>query len=135
MGVELRNVEGLFEPPGHSHVAIAAGGRLVFTAGAVPLDAHGELVGPEDAEAQTEQVLANLLRQLEVGGATPADVVKTTAYVAGGSRDSQSHVWRVVQRSSLAAVPSTLVGVTELGYRGQLVEIEAVAVVADEPHH
>jgi enamine deaminase RidA (YjgF/YER057c/UK114 family) len=132
MGVEFRNVEDLSEPPGYSHVAVASGARLVFTAGAVPLDARGELVGPDDAEAQTEQVLANLLRQLEAGGATPADVVKTTVYVAGGSRDSQSHVWSVVQRSSLAAVPSTLVGVTELGYRGQLVEIEAIAVVEDD---
>jgi len=104
----------------------------VFTAGAVPLDGRGELVGPEDAEVQAEQVLANLLRQLETGGATPADVVKTTVYVAGGSHDTQSLVWEVVQRSPLAAAPSTLLGVAQLGYRGQLVEIEAIAVVADD---
>jgi len=35
----------------------------------------------------------------------------------------------VVQGSSLASAPSTLVGVALLGYRGQLVEIEAIAVV------
>lgn len=131
MGVEFRNVEGLAEPPGYSHVAVASGARLVFTAGAVPLDGHGELVGSEDAEVQTEQVLA-LLRQLETGGAKPADVVKTTVYVAGASHETQSHVWEVVQRSPLAAGPSTLVGVAQLGYRGQLVEIEAIAVVADD---
>lgn len=132
MGVELRNVPGLFEPPGYSHVAVASGARLVFTAGAVPLDGRGQLVGPEDAEAQTEQVLSNLLRQLEEGGATPADVVKTTVYVAEASRETQSLVWEVVQGSPLAAVPSTLLGVAQLGYRGQLVEIEAIAVVADD---
>ena len=132
MGVELRNVPGLFEPPGYSHVAIASGARFVFTAGAVPLDGRGELVGPEDAEAQTEQVLGNLLRLLEAGGATPAEVVKTTVFVVGGSHDTQSLVWEVVQGSPLAAVPSTLVGVAQLGYRGQLVEIEAIAVVADD---
>ena len=132
MGVELRNVEGLAEPPSYSHVAVASGARFVFTAGAVPLDGRGELVGPEDAEVQTEQVLANLLRQLEAGGATPADVVKTTVYVAGGSHERQTLVWEVVQRSLLAAVPSTLVGVATLGYRGQLVEIEAIAAVADD---
>jgi hypothetical protein len=40
-------------------------------------------------------------------------------------------VWEAAQRSSIAAAPSTLLGVTLLGYRGQLVEIEAVAVLDD----
>jgi enamine deaminase RidA (YjgF/YER057c/UK114 family) len=130
MHIDLRTVEGLAEPPGYAHVAIADGSRLVFTAGAVPLDDSGELVGSGDAEAQTEQVIANLVRQLQEGGASPSDVVKTTVYVAGASHETQSAVWKVVQRSPLAPVPSTLVGVALLGYRGQLVEIEAIAVIA-----
>lgn len=129
MAVEYRTVDGLAEPPGYSHVAIARGDTLVFTAGAVPLDEHGELVGPDDVERQTEQVLANLLRQLEEGGAAPTDVAKTTVYVAGASHESQSRAWTVVQRSPIAAAPSTLVGVALLGYQGQLVEIEAIAVI------
>ena len=120
----------LTDPPGYAHVAVASGARLVFTAGAVPLDAAGELVGPDDVEAQTEQVIANLLRHLEAGGATSGDVVKTTVYVAGASHEAQGAVWKVVQRSPLAPAPSTLVGVALLGYRGQLVEIEATAVIA-----
>jgi enamine deaminase RidA (YjgF/YER057c/UK114 family) len=130
VSVERRTVEGLAEPPGYAHVAIADGSRLVFTAGAVPLDGAGELVGPGDAEAQTEQVIENLLRQLEAGGAAPDDVVKTTVYVAGASHEAQGAVWKVVQRSPLASAPSTLVGVALLGYVGQLVEIEAIAVIA-----
>jgi enamine deaminase RidA (YjgF/YER057c/UK114 family) len=130
MAIDRHTVPGLAEPPGYAHVAVASGARLVFTAGAVPLDDAGKLVGPDDAEAQTEQVIANLLRQLEAGGATPDDVVKTTVYVAGGSHQTQGAVWEVVQRSPLAPVPSTLVGVALLGYRGQLVEIEAIAVIA-----
>jgi enamine deaminase RidA (YjgF/YER057c/UK114 family) len=128
MTVDLRNVEGLAEPPGYAHVAVTSGATLVFTAGAVPIDAAGELVGPGDIEAQTEQVLANLLRQLEVGGAGPGDVVKTTVYVAS-DHDDMIRVWEVVQASPLASAPSTLLGVALLGYTGQLVEIEAVAVV------
>jgi hypothetical protein len=38
-------------------------------------------------------------------------------------------VWDQVQRSPIASAPSTLLGVALLGYTGQLVEIEAVAVV------
>ena len=55
--------------------------------------------------------------------------MKTTVYVAGGDHDRQSKVWEAVQRSPIAAAPSTLVGVATLGYRGQLVEIEAIAVL------
>jgi enamine deaminase RidA (YjgF/YER057c/UK114 family) len=129
--VERRDVPGLAEPPGYRHYAIASGSRLVFTAGAVPLDPAGELVGPGDHEAQTEQVLANLLATLEAAGARADDIVKTTVYVVGEGREPKVAVWDVVQRSELAAAPSTLIGVASLGYSGQLVEIDAVAVVGD----
>jgi enamine deaminase RidA (YjgF/YER057c/UK114 family) len=129
MAVERRNASGLTDPPGYSHVAIARGATLVFTAGAVPLDGAGELVGPDDPVAQTDQVIENLLVALAAGGAGPEDVVKTTVYVAGGDHERQVMVWEAVQRSPIAAAPSTLVGVALLGYRGQTVEIEAVAVL------
>jgi enamine deaminase RidA (YjgF/YER057c/UK114 family) len=128
MTVDRRDAEGLVAPPGYTHVAVAIGATLVFTAGAVPIDDQGELVGPGDIEAQTEQVLANLLRQLEAGGAGPNDVVKSTVYVAS-DHDDMILVWDQVQRSPIASAPSTLLGVALLGYTGQLVEIEAVAVV------
>ena len=127
--VERRNAPGLSPPPGYAHVA-SASGRTVFTAGAVPLDGGGNLVGEGDADAQTEQVVANLDAALAAGGATFADVVKTTVYVVAGDV-ALARVWEVFRRSPLSEAPSTLVGVTSLGYTGQLVEIEAVAVVAD----
>jgi enamine deaminase RidA (YjgF/YER057c/UK114 family) len=129
--VERRDVPGLAEPPGYRHYAVVSGTRLVFTAGAVPLDPTGRLVGPDDYRAQTEQVLANLLAALEAAGASSEQVVKTTVYVVGEGREPKVAVWDVVQRSELAAAPSTLVGVAGLGYSGQLVEIDAVAVIDD----
>ena len=119
----------LASPPGYSHVAIARGTAAVFTAGAVPLDAEGALVGRDDPVAQTEQVIANLLAALEEGGSGPGEVAKTTVYVAGASHETQAAVWDVVRASPIGRAPSTLVGVALLGYRGQLVEIEAIAVV------
>jgi enamine deaminase RidA (YjgF/YER057c/UK114 family) len=95
----------------------------------VPLDAEGELVGEGDAVAQAEQVIENLLAALEAGGAGPADVAKTTVYVAGASHEAQVDVWQVVRNSTIGRAPSTLVGVPILGYRGQLVEVEAIALI------
>ena len=129
MSVERLNVPELAQPPGYSHVAVASGATLVFTAGAVPLDATGEVVGVDDPAAQTDQVVANLIAALTAAGAGPDDVVKATVYVAGADHDRQVTVWEAVQRSPIAAAPSTLVGVPILGYRGQLLEIEAVAVI------
>jgi enamine deaminase RidA (YjgF/YER057c/UK114 family) len=130
--VERRDVPGLAEPPGYRHYAVASGSRFVFTAGGVPLDPTGRLVGPHDYRAQTEQVLANLIVALEAAGARPDHVVKTTVYVVGQGREPKVAVWDVVQRSELAEAPSTLLGVAGLGYSGQLVEIDAVAVIDHE---
>jgi len=129
VAVELRTVDALAPPPGYAHVAVGRGGTVVFTAGAVPLDAEGELVGEGDAIAQAEQVIENLLAALDAGGAGPDDVAKTTVYVAGASYESQSAVWQVVRSSAIGRAPSTLVGVPILGYRGQLVEVEAIALI------
>ncbi len=128
MPVEYRDAPSLAQPPGYSHVAVARAATLVVTAGAVPLDAEGSVVGADDPVAQARAVLGNLLTQLETGGAAPADVVKTTVYVVGG-HEAQLAVWDVVRSSRVGRAPSTLLGVSSLGYRGQLVEIEAVAVI------
>jgi enamine deaminase RidA (YjgF/YER057c/UK114 family) len=127
--VERGNAPGLSPPPGYAHVAVASGHRLVTTAGAVPLDAGGELVGPGDYVAQTRQTIENLLRALAAAGATGDDVLKTTVYVVAASGADLVAVWEVVQDSPIAAAASTLLGVSLLGYAGQLVEIEAIAAV------
>jgi enamine deaminase RidA (YjgF/YER057c/UK114 family) len=124
--VERIQVPGLAQPPGYAHVARV--GATVFTAGAVPLDEAGRLVGEGDLVAQTNQVVANLEAALAAAGATAEDVVKTTVYVASIDRADLVAVWTAFQESPLHHAPSTLLGVTVLGYPGQLVEIEAVAV-------
>ena len=102
---------------------------MVTSAGAVPLDAESNLVGRKDPSAQTRQVIANLMSALEAGGATARDVIKTTVYVVAEDRSDLGDVWDVVQESEMADAASTLLGVSLLGYEGQLVEIEAIAVL------
>jgi enamine deaminase RidA (YjgF/YER057c/UK114 family) len=119
---------GLHPPPGYSHSAVAAG-RLVFAAGAVPLDPGGKVVEPGDRAGQARRVLDNLRIQLEAAGATPADVVKTTVYVVATTMEELDAVWDVIVDSDFVDAPSTLLGVTVLGYPGQLVEVEAIAAI------
>jgi enamine deaminase RidA (YjgF/YER057c/UK114 family) len=119
----------LFPPPGYAHVAITSDARLVVTAGAVPLDRDGNLIGPGDFRAQARQTIENLLRQLAIAGASGGNVLKTTVYVTAKDRTDLVAVWDVIQGSPIAAAASTLLAVTLLGYPGQLVEIEAVAFV------
>ena len=128
MTVERRIDPALFVPPAYAHVAVASG-TTVYTAGAVPLDAEGILVGAGDIAAQTQQVIDNLLGALDLAGAHPSDIVKTTVYVVASEPAPLSTAWEIVRASPLAGATSTLLGVTALGYTGQLVEIEAIAVL------
>jgi enamine deaminase RidA (YjgF/YER057c/UK114 family) len=128
MTVERLDVTDALGPsPGYAY-AVRATGTHIYTAGAVPVDREGTLIAPGDLEGQTRATIDNLRTALERAGATAADVVKTTIYVVGDQPDLPM-VWRVFAETDLDGAPSTLLGVTHLGYRGQLVEIEAVAVV------
>jgi enamine deaminase RidA (YjgF/YER057c/UK114 family) len=127
--IERTNAPGLSQPPGYSHVVVASGSRLVTTAGAVPLDAEGILVGPGDLHAQARQTLENLASALEAVGARERDVIKITVYVVASERADLGVVWGAVQKSGIAGAASTLLGVSMLAVEGQLVEIEAIAVL------
>ena len=127
--IERTNAPGLSRPPGYSHVVVASGRRLVTTAGAVPLDEEGNLVGEGDLFVQARKTLENLALALEAVGARGRDVIKTTVYVVAGERGDLSAVWVGVQQSGIAEAASTLLGVSMLALEGQLVEIEAIAVL------
>jgi enamine deaminase RidA (YjgF/YER057c/UK114 family) len=129
MGVRLVRSEELAPTVPYAYAAVAS--ETVFTAGACPLDAGGEVVAVGDVAGQAEQVMANLVAALRAAGASLTDVAKTTVYVATTSRADLGTAWDVVHRWFGAHdAPSTLLGVTVLGYPDQLVEVEAVAVLS-----
>ncbi len=126
-------VPALFPDPPYDYAAVAPEARLVFTAGACPLDATGRVTEPGDLEAQASRAVANLLATLAAAGSGPDLVVKTTVYVVGQERADLVRVWKVIAESLAPhRPPSTLLGVAMLGYADQLVEIEAVALVRPE---
>jgi enamine deaminase RidA (YjgF/YER057c/UK114 family) len=127
--IEFIRPPGLFPRAPYAYAASAGPGVMVFTAGACPLDADGNTVAPGDVAGQARQVMANLAATLAAAGAGLADVVKTTVYVASASQADLVSAWDVVRAAfGDHDAPSTLLGVTVLGYSGQLVEVEATAV-------
>lgn len=69
-------------PIGPYSQAIACTGKLVFASGQIPIDpASGALV-TGDIQAQTRAVLNNVQGILEAVGATFANVVKSTVFLA-----------------------------------------------------
>lgn len=106
--------------------------RLIFLAGACPLNEDGTTAAIGDVAGQAATAVENMRTALADAGASLHDVISTRVLVASDRREDLVTAWDVV-RSAFGEhdVPSTLMGVTVLGYGGQLVEIEAVAAVLD----
>ncbi len=128
MTVRLVRSPGLYPDVPYAYASVAGPAGLVFTAGACPLNADGEVLAPGDVRAQATQCVRNLTEALSAAGSGLDQVLKTTVYVASAERADLIAAWDVI-RSAFGDhdAPSTLLGVSVLGYSGQLVEIEAVA--------
>jgi enamine deaminase RidA (YjgF/YER057c/UK114 family) len=131
MAVNLIRCDSLYKEAPYAYASTVPGGSLIFTAGACPLDEKGDVAGAGDVPAQAALAVANLGTALAAAGATLADVLKTTIFVASAERADLVAAWNVISTAfGDHDPPSTLVGVTVLGYPGQLVEIEAIAAAS-----
>jgi enamine deaminase RidA (YjgF/YER057c/UK114 family) len=125
--INFVNPPELSAPPGYSHVAEVRGGRLIYIAGQVALDAQGKLVGKGDLEAQADQVFHNLEAALASVGCTARNVVKFTVFM----RDvKELAAYRRARDRFMGEGPrpaSTLVEVSKLVSEDFLIEVEAIA--------
>jgi enamine deaminase RidA (YjgF/YER057c/UK114 family) len=129
MAVELIRSGRLSQAVPYAYAAIAPPGGLIFTAGACPIDKDDHVVAPGNVAKQARQVMDNLVEALAAAGANLTDVLKTTVYVASSDGEDLLTAWDVVRTAfGDHDAPSTLLGVSVLGYSGQLVEVEAVAL-------
>jgi enamine deaminase RidA (YjgF/YER057c/UK114 family) len=115
---------------GYSHV-VSATGRLVVVSGQVALDEAGEIVGRGDPARQAEQAFENIRRCLGAEGATFDDVVKLTYYVTDIHALAEIRVVRDRLMPGAEKPASTAVEVVGLALPDLLLEIDALAVVAD----
>jgi enamine deaminase RidA (YjgF/YER057c/UK114 family) len=111
---------------------IPSDSRLIFLAGACPLNDDGTTAAVGDYAGQAARCIETMTTALAEAGATITDVVSTRVLVASSRQADLVAAWQVVRAAfGDHDVPSTLLGVTVLGYDDQLVEIEAVAAVRD----
>ena len=134
MTINRVNPVELHETPGYHHVTVVEAGRLAFLAGQCPLDRSGAVVGIGDILAQVDQVAANASVALAAAGAGPEHVVRSVIYVVSDDGAVLSAVWRRLLESPIAAAfstASTLLGVSRLGFAGQLVELDLTAALSE----
>ena len=74
--VELVRCPSLTDQVPYAYASVVGEGRLVFTAGACPLDEEGEVVAPGDVTAQAQRVVANLREALAAAGCGLTDVAR-----------------------------------------------------------
>jgi enamine deaminase RidA (YjgF/YER057c/UK114 family) len=129
----LFNPETMAKPvAGYSQVAQVTGGKLVYVAGQVALDASGNLIGKDDFHAQAEQVFKNLNAAVQAAGGTFHDVIKLNYYCAESVDPSAILQVREVRDKYVNTQnppASTFVVVHRLVRPEWLIEVEAVAVV------
>src|SRR2546425_9026100 len=111
-----------------SHVVSVEGRRLIFVAGQLTRDRHGNLVGKGDMRAQIRQVGENIKTALTAAGASLADIVKTTTFVTD-IEEFFKHTDVRMEYLGPALGTSTTVEVRRLAHPDCLVEIEAIAVI------
>lgn len=124
------NPDGIHKPfAGYSHVVTAEGtSKLVFCAGQVAADPSGNVLPPDDFDAQATMVMENLKKALAGGGATLADVTKVTIYIVN-PHDVPKARGLLKTWFGDNAPGSTLCVLRGLANPNFLVEVEAIAAV------
>lgn len=131
--IEGFNVPGMQPPVGLYSTAVwAPPGRTLYISGQTCTTETG-WVGPADPKEQARQTIKNLQQILTHAGGSLADIVSMTVYVT-----SMSFAPKVSEaRAEFFKPPypaSTLVQVVALFDPVLLVEIDAVAVIANRSH-
>jgi len=122
--------KGTHNPFSHySHAVIVENPtKFIFCAGQVAGDPDGNILGPDDFEAQGELVMANLERVLAEAGAKMSDVIKLVSYVC--SPHDVKKVRALVKKHFPENPPANTICVLRgLAHPDYLLEIDATAVI------
>jgi 2-iminobutanoate/2-iminopropanoate deaminase len=128
--MKILNPETIYNTP--RYYSGVRAGNLIFTAGRVPLDIDGNVVAPNDARAQTENIMQSLQAILAEGGATFQDVVYVhTMYLDAADMPVIHEVRQRYMGDHYPPHTGTKQDSQSWVERGIRLEIEVVAVVED----
>lgn len=127
------NPPGMWAPNGRAFQqgVVAHEGRTLHITGQVAWDADGRIVGPNDAERQMEETIANIRRVLEPVGGRLEDIVSMTIYFLRHQDLPAIQAVRARHFPAETAPASILIQVPGLVVPGLLLELVPIAVV---PH-
>jgi 2-iminobutanoate/2-iminopropanoate deaminase len=133
MNTKLVNPESLYDgaPVGMSQATVDPNSRLVFVSGQVDWDRESR-VRHATLEGQADGAIAHLATVLTEAGSSLDNVLQLRVYVRGELADGMSQLVPVLARHFGAIRPAlTGIGVASLASRDTLIEIEAVARLAE----
>ena len=122
--------DGLVVSPAFSHVAVVpAGATTIYVGGQNGVDADGKIVSDDVAE-QSARAIDNASTALEAAGASLADVVQWTVFMAEDA-DLNAAYEAIGPRLAGPGAPPlvTMARVAALGVPRALVEVSAIAAV------
>lgn len=122
-------VTGIAPPGGHYSHGMRHGDRL-YVSGQLPIEPDGSHRPDAPLARQAERALRNLLAVLDAGGAGPETLLKVTVYLVGVENWPEFN--RVYGALLGAARPARAVVPVPALHHGYLVEIDAVAAIAEE---
>jgi enamine deaminase RidA (YjgF/YER057c/UK114 family) len=128
--VTYNRPDGLHTPFSHySHsVEVEGESKTIYCAGQVAGDEDGNILGPDDFEAQGELVFVNIKKVLSQSGADLTNVVKLVSYVC--SPHDVKHVRALVKKHFPKNPPANTICVLRgLAHPDYLLEIDVTAVI------
>jgi enamine deaminase RidA (YjgF/YER057c/UK114 family) len=122
--------DGLVVSPAFSHVAVVpAGAATIYVGGQNGVDVDGKIVSDDIAE-QSARAIDNASTALAAAGASLADVVQWTVFMAEDADLNAAYAAIGPRLAGPGAPPLvTMARVAALGVPGALVEVSAIAAV------
>jgi enamine deaminase RidA (YjgF/YER057c/UK114 family) len=132
--IRIFNPDGLNKPRSpYMQVARVRASELAFIAGQVSVDGSGDLVGPDDFEAQCARVFANIHAALRSVGAEWNNVVEFTSFLVRPQDVPAFVAYRHRVFPSMfpngAYPPNTLLVIDRLAHDAYLLEVQTVAAL------
>lgn len=122
--IERLNPAGVSAPRGPYSPAVRAG-DFIFVSGQVPVNPETQKLELSDITGETRLVLANIQRLLDAAGATAADVVKCSVFLADGTDfDAMNAVYAEFFGDTK---PARTTVVCQFAMPGMRVEIDCIA--------